>query len=159
MTQLPEEIYAEIVEMIKMGYGVDEIVEITGWSKGVIAKIRREANVLKTSMRCLLGVDVDGVVEWYAKGKTIKETCAEFDINRHTLYAALTATGTPMRKYDTFRNEVVERRFDEAMEMYKKGYFLWQIFNETGVAASQMSRELHKRGIPLRRQFRGKGNK
>lgn len=156
MESMPESVYNDIVVMLEQGFSVREICDETGWPEDIVREIRHEAGFFGRVIDPLRGIDTDQMVEAYQKGEERVIDIAEaHGISVPKLYRVLALLGVPVRKHDPFVNKAKERRMDEAVAMYEAGYPWWQIEEDVGISQPTISKELHKRGVTLRRPRRG----
>lgn len=89
------------------------------------------------------------IVEAYEAGELTAKILAMFDIDRGRLYYLLSKHSVETRKVQ--REEGRKRALDEACSLYKQGYVIRQIVEDTGIHQPTLHAELARRGIPLRR--------
>ena len=139
----------EIVQMYKGGIKVGAISDEMQLSATAVRRILKKHGIdLDYSQT---GVDEDAVIERYLTNEPIPNILKDHKITYGKLYGILSRHGVPTRK--ALNNPGHEMALERAIEMYKEGHYLWQIAEETGVAQPTLHRELHRRKIPLRRQF------
>lgn len=149
--QVPEDVYDEIVQMLKEGFTPNEISEETGWAKGTIRKIRREAGFYGRHIDPLRGLDTDAIVTEYREGERVLDICIKHEINSQKFYKILALIGEPLRTKDPTYQEARARAMEEAVQMYKDGWYIYDITEETGIGQVSLHKEVKKRDIPLRR--------
>ena len=147
---MPQDIYDEIIELIKMEASIQEIAEETGWSSTTIRKIRREAGFRGRVIDPLAHIDTDQVVEDY-RVMTNREVMDKHELRAKQLYKILVLVGEPLKSRDPVTNEARELQIAEAVQMYKDGFLLWEINRETGLDQPTLHKHLHLQGVTLRR--------
>lgn len=85
----------------------------------------------------------------------LSSVLAEFGMSYNQMYTLLRREGVDVREFIDNERETKKVRMDIAVKMYEEGARLWLIEDETGIHQPELHRELHKRGIELRR-YRGK---
>jgi transposase len=98
--------------------------------------------------RRLERAQVDGVVEAYTRGATLREVAQQFRVHRTTVSELLERRGV-QRRYAALRPEQVF----EAEELYKAGRSLVAIGNVLKVNQSTVWHALRGKGVPLRRPW------
>ena len=147
---MEEEKVQEVIKMHEGGLSIEAIATEMGLGNQTVRRILKDHGQ-DTSRRVTSDktIDEDGVAQAYADGRPIPEIIAKFHINHQKLYQILKTHDVEVRKVS--EAEITEVRMDRAIDMYKAGWPLWGIKNETGISQPALHAELHRRNIPLRR--------
>lgn len=139
----------EIIEMFDSGMKIPAIAEEMQLSATAIRNILKKHDRSTITVRPIR--DEESIVGKYVEGVAIPTILAEYDLTYPVLYNILARHKIEPRRVTNKNSR--QQRFDTAVAMYQEGYMLWQIQNETGIAQPTLHAELHKRGVPLRRNF------
>ena len=144
-------VYDDIVTMLQQGFSPQEVSEEAGWSIGTIYKIQRAEGIHGRHLAAIEHVDQDAFLQDYRGGMRVVEVMTKYNLHSLAFYKLLTILGEPTRRRDPLNLEARKRQLDEAIAMYEQGFLIYEIESETGVAQPTLHKELHARGIPLRR--------
>lgn len=86
---------------------------------------------------------------------SLASVLAEFHLSYNQMYTLLRKEGVDVREFVDNERDTKKQRMDIAVKMYEDGARLWLIEDETGIRQPELHKELHIRGIVLRRD-RGK---
>lgn len=95
--------------------------------------------------------DQDRILKLWYDGISAKEIIRAYNLSHFVFYSFLMDCGidiSELRKSEYIVHDAIRER---AVKMYKEGWKISAITKATGVNAMQLNRELHKRGVPLRR--------
>lgn len=79
---------------------------------------------------------------------------SEFGMSYNQMYTLLRREGIDIREFVDNEKKTKKLRLDIAVKMYEDGAKIWHIEDETGIRQPEMHKELHKRGVELRRERR-----
>ena len=138
---------AEIAKMWDAGLGLTEIADEVGTSTALVR--RALAGSGRSTKKVVNKTYEHEVIQEYQHGATLSSISMKHNISNTKLYTILARNKVPIRSVvqRTGRN----RQMEEAVQMYKDGYLLKQIFTDCGVSQPALHLELHKLDIPLRR--------
>jgi transposase-like protein len=94
--------------------------------------------------------DEEAIVIAYQNDEPIPAIMQQYELTYTTLYSILRRHNVPTRKFVAAPSQA--DRLKVAVEMYQRNVVLWKIKQETGIAQPTLHNELHRLGIPLRRQ-------
>lgn len=93
--------------------------------------------------------EIDNLIFRYQREDNVSEICDDLNISIPYMYDVLRDHGIKTRQ--ATQMEERQQRIDDACTMYKNNEPLHRINRATGISNFTLNRELHKRGIPLRR--------
>jgi transposase-like protein len=140
---------AEAVQMFDSGMTVAAIAEELEMSTQTIRLGLKGSgrSLVKPSIHL---ADEKVVVEAYQNDEPIPTIMEQYGLTYTTLYSILRRHNVPTRKVASAPAQA--DRLKVAIEMYQRNVVLWKIKQETGIAQPTLHNELHRLGIPLRRQ-------
>jgi len=140
---------AEIIAMYDSGLKVADIAQEAMVSQSTVRKVLGER-----LQRRRVRTDEDEIITEYTSDVPVPQILVDHGLTYSALYSILYRNGIPPRKVAV--QEMRNERLETAVQMYLDGVKLWQICNETGVHQPTLHAELHRRGIPLRRETKRK---
>jgi transposase len=153
----------EIVQMYESGVSVVDIEVEMDVSRTVIYRILKSEEVPLRALRNIgrpshldnmSEADIEAFALDYAGGMKIWELMDKWKIrSSKSLYELIHLLQIPLRLTSKSNLEAKELRIKKAMQMYKDGFYLWEIENETGLFQPEIHKHLHRRDIPLRRHM------
>lgn len=93
--------------------------------------------------------EIGKLITRYVNDENVSELCDEFRISIPYMYDILRDHGVSTRQ--AAQQEQRQQKIDDAVTMYRNNEPLHRIHQATGISNFTLNRELHKRGIPLRR--------
>lgn len=156
------ELVSEIVAMYGGGFRPSEIAVEVGISVPYTYTLLQRAGittdeVLHSRMLGKLDDEQKGqlILDYQDYDQSVVSVLKKYDISHTQLYAFLCASGVSTRRYELGLLGVKDLRLDNAIQMYKDGYFVRVIVEETGIHQPQLHAELARREIPMRRPRKG----
>jgi transcriptional regulator with XRE-family HTH domain len=152
------ELRNEIIDMIKHDLTTNDIAAETGLTGDTIRRIAREEGLMITRARRetleeSMNVDVDNLIKDYQAGVGMDMMRQKYGLpSIQSIHAILKRHGVESRRWSP--DAVISRQaaLETALEMYQDDQPGWLIKQETGVDSTTVLNELHRRGIPLKRQ-------
>lgn len=146
----------EIRSMVEGGMSSAAIAEELGVSPGRVSQLLSAMGLSdsvkrKSSVTRLTEEDVQDAVAMYESGAPVAAIILKHGLNYNAFYKMLSTRGIEFRERSESGRETRKQRKDLAVKMYLKGISLAQIEIESGIRQPEIHRELHIRGIPLRR--------
>jgi transposase-like protein len=139
----------EAMEMAKAGMSVPVIAHEMDVSPQTIRNwLKAQGQEQPTATKDVLAKEAE-VIEAYEAGVAVATILKQFDIERAKLYYLLSKYSVTTRQ--TTLKDSRKRALDEACQMYKDGFVIRQITEDTGVHQPTLHAELARRGIELRR--------
>jgi hypothetical protein len=83
----------------------------------------------------------------------LREIAEKYDISTTSVYSVLSQLGIQPRRINREYLTAKKSRHDTAVQYYIDGWEIWRIEVETGVSQAPLYKELHIRGIKLRREY------
>lgn len=151
------DVIGEAVKMYEAGQSIKQIAEELSRAPSTIYAWLQDADVVlkkdRPNISTLLDEGlVNQVVQDYVRGVSVAKIIRVTSLSQNTIYKILDEKEVPLRRSEDFR-KVVDKRLDQAVQMYKDGSKLIKIEVETGVQSTQLYKELYKQGVPLRRDI------
>jgi AraC-like DNA-binding protein len=138
--------------MLEEGHGVGKIAEELEISESTVRRVMKKQNLSTRRDHTLLDlVDTDALLEQYLRWDPIAKILSTHEITRPQLYYILRQTGTVARTKDVNWTEAQANRLAHAIQLYKDGWRISDITQETGIHQPQLHEELARLQIPLRR--------
>lgn len=157
MAKLNEQNIWEIHRLyVEQEASVQDIAEHFDWSVSTIYAALRQTGVTfgtpgkKSVMDRMDADDIERLIDDYQTGVKLRILTERFNISVPAVYSLLRQLGIPPRTESKEYLEGQVAQYDEAVEMYKQGWALWFISEQTSVAQAVLYRELRIRGVPLR---------
>lgn len=148
----------ELRAMVEGGMSVTAIAQELNVSTGYISKLIAQLKLGKAMRRSALSrlsdEEREEAVKMYLDGAPVQAILHEFNLNYNAFYKLLSEENVEMRQRSESAKADRKLRMDHAVALYEEGLPLWQIERDTGLRQPQIHRELHLRGVPLRRQRR-----
>jgi len=146
----------EIKQMVKGGMSVTAIAEEVGLTPGRISQIVNAMGLSdsvqrKSVLNRLTSEQVEEIVQMYQQGDPVAMIIVKYGLNYNAFYKLLSDEGVEYRQRGPEQKKIRDKRMDIAIGLYRQGLNLYQIEIETGIRQPQLHRELHRRGVPLRR--------
>lgn len=91
------------------------------------------------------------IANYQSREVPMSAVLVEFGLSYNQLYTLLRKEGIDVRKFIDQERATKKLRMDTAVQMYEDGAKLWLIEDETGILQPELHRELHRRGVELRR--------
>jgi len=139
----------EIVEMHEGGLALNGIAEEMDISVTAVRNVLKKYG--RATHRVVASFNEEDVIAQYVANEPVPDILTTNNLNYAQLYHILQQHGIPTRK--SIEADVRQERLNHAIELYQDGQPLWLIKEETGIPQPTLHAELHKRHIPLRRQF------
>lgn len=141
---------AEIIKMLKGGMSPMAISQEMGISAQTVRNLQKTSPVAQAAKaRTTSLINEIAIGEDYEAGEKIPDIMEKHSITRSKLYQILSKFSIPTRQ--TIQKDTRKRAMDEAISMYKQGFVIRKIKEDTGVHQPTLHDELAKRGVPLRR--------
>ena len=161
MPRVSEEVKQEVVDFAAKGVPVSEIADELGVSTSYVYKVLGQSGAsgeyggpgIRKTLLDMLGPEVvDELVLDYKAGMAIREIVGKYSLAAPaTIYAILAAVGVETRINSKEMKAGKILQLETAIKMYKDGTPYWKILQETGISNGVLNKELHARGIRLRR--------
>lgn len=156
---ISDEVRDEIIAMSKVGgFTVDDISEETGASASTVSRVlaildtsslTHESGLNTNEVGSLESATFVRIAQRYTNGDLVNTICDEEKITIQQMYAVIREAGIETRSQSQDRERA--KRMEDAIRMYVAGSPLWEINTATEISTFALNREIHKRGIPLRR--------
>lgn len=152
---LTPQLREEMLVMSKDGFSATDIARETGLN---VQTVYRTLSINGLGKRDTISNvpsdELPKLIERYRNpNESVTEILADFNISAATLYEILRASGVPTRAKAAEDDKA--NKLDDAIAMYNANEPIWKISNATGVSGYKLNMELHRRGLPLRRDRRG----
>ena len=151
----------EIVQMYEAGVSILDIEVEMDVSRNTIYRILKGEEIPLRSLRnvgrpsildSMSEADIEAFALDYNSDLKVHEIMDKWKIrSTKSFYDLLHLLQIPMRTTSKQHLEAKEKRILLAMDMYRKGYYIWEIEQETGIRQPEIHKELHRRDVPLRR--------
>lgn len=148
----------EIIEMITNGLTSTDISLECDVNPDVVRRIAREEGLQltrphKPKLEDILEVDVESLIRDYNAGVDMGRIREKYGLPTvQSIHAILQRHGVESRKWSSEAVIARQTAIERALEMYQENLPGWLITQETGVDSTTLLNELHKRGIPLKRE-------
>lgn len=137
---MPADIAKELGLTTQLVYNV---LNEAGMSAAVVTNIRQHRSTPLDSPA------IDALIRRYQDGDNVSKIAEDAEISIPFMYDILREHGISTRQAAQLEGR--QQAIEDACVMYKEGEPLWKINEATHVSNFTLNRELHKRGIPLRR--------
>jgi len=149
----------EVRRMVEGGMSVAAIAEELDVSSARISQLVHALGLgdsvkRKSSLSRLTPEDIADAIAMYQDGQPVAAIIMKHKLNYNSFYKLLGDQGIEMRDRGPEGKDLRKDRLDLAVSLYERGISLYSIEVETGIRQPEVHRELHKRGIQLRRTSR-----
>lgn len=148
----------DILNMYQQGVSVDTIADEFGYDKKTVYRLLRSKGVLKEKGRYSIldkfsEETLNEFTKDYITGMKMRDMCEKYDISSPSVYAVLSQLGIQPRTLNREYLTAKKSQMDQAVQFYIDGWELWRIEVETGVSQPSLHKQLHIRGVKLRREY------
>lgn len=141
--------------MRQEGIAVAEIASELGVSTPAVYKVLKEYQVETPISKADEALADEAVAGYLSKERTAS-LLERLGISTTKLYKLLRARGIDPQEHKQGRKDKRLEKLEEAVQLYIAGVSIWQISQDTGVNVATLNKELHVRGVPLRRPRKAK---
>lgn len=157
--QQVEELAVEAANMFAASMPSDDIAEELGISVPYLYKLLKAQDIelAASGGRRSIVEDLDDDVKeeiirvYQTREVPLSVVLAQYGMSYNQMYTLLRREGVDIRKFIDHERTTKKHRMDIAVQMYEDGAKLWLIEDETGIRQPEMHKELHIRGVALRR--------
>ena len=152
-----EEVEQQVAEMFRGGMGIDAIMnELLIARSTVYTVLRRKGLKAQADRPSIVDRYSEAELEAFRKdydaGVALTDLAARYQLhNASAIYNLMYEMGIIPRTKTAKYLQGRQLMFDHAVKLYEEGWALWYIHQETGINPMSLNKELHKRGVVLRR--------